>query len=129
MNFLKSISLSCLFLFVNLSAHAQVFYYVDDMADIYTYDLSTCESTFVVHIQGTPTSYRDITFAPDGNLYVVSLTKLYKIDLVTGASTLLTTLCANTNLCGTNAMTSDTEGNIYMAGKRLYSYNIYTQTT
>lgn len=107
-----------------ISVHSQLVYYVDALADIYTYDISTCENTFVVHIQGPVTTYSDITFAPDGNLYVVSLNQLYRINLITGARTLMTTWTVNGN-----SLTSDSEGNIYMAGNDLSVYNIYNQSS
>jgi len=126
MHCLKTTLLPCLFFFMTMTAHGQVFYYVDDVSDIYTYDLANCESTFVVHIQGLPTVYGDITFAPDGNVYVISWNKIYQIDLASGERTLVTTLSQNQFY---RALTSDAMGNIYIAGDVLFSYNIYNQTT
>ncbi len=114
-------ALNVLFLYSN--ARSQVFYYVDNSNNIYTFDLATCESTFVVNVQGTA-GISDITFAPDNNLYAVSLGDLYRVDLATGQSTFL----GSWNADWAPSLTCDSEGNIYTAGYGLYSYNIYDQT-
>lgn len=121
---MNCIKLYCLFAICVLSSNlkAQIFYYVNSVGEIYTYDISTCQSEFVVAIEGAPISISDITFAPDGNLYGLQNGKIVKIDLNTGGLTLV--LDCN---CLANSLTSDGSGNLYFGLTGLYIFNIYTQ--
>lgn len=118
---MKLIIFSLFFVLLGFSSRlwSQVFYFVDNSNSIYTFDIETCESSFVVNIQGISGNFKitDITFAPDGNFYAISAGNLYSVDLLSGQSTWL-------GFAGSNylpSLTSDAEGNLYMAGYGLYS--------
>ncbi len=107
----------------NPNIWSQVVYYVDNQETIYSYDLSTCQTTLIANVTGIPPqSIGDLTFAPDNEIYIVSLGNLYVVDITTGQATLLGYFGSQF----ISSLVSDALGNIFAAGYSLYSYNIYS---
>ncbi|TWF56810.1 DUF6923 family protein [Neorhizobium alkalisoli] len=77
------------------------------------------------YIGNTGTAMTDIAFAPDGTLYGISFSDLYRIDPTTGASTRIGSL----GMYSANALEIDANGNAYLASNtngNLYSVNLST---
>jgi hypothetical protein len=83
-------------------------YIVDISGNLATVDLSTKLLTLIGNI-GAPVV--DIAFAPDGTLYGISFTDLFKLDPATGAATFV----AHTGVSGQVAITFDSKGLAYVA--------------
>jgi hypothetical protein len=105
------------------AARADFQLWVDDAAGtIGKVDVDTGAVTLVGN-SGAPLT--DIAFDPNGNLYGVSFTDLYKIDASTGAATDLGAITGAPG-AGFNALVFGTDGTLYSAGfssQELYSIN------
>jgi len=108
-----------------LALFSQQFYYSDLNKNVHLYDMTNCHDSIVINIQFSGVAFQDITFAPDGNLYAVTVGNLYLINQQTGAATLVNDWCPN-YFCYSTSLISDAEGNIYAAGDSLYVYNIFS---
>jgi hypothetical protein len=110
------------------TTRADVTLWVDDSnGEIGKVQVSTGQVTLVGNAGVVLT---DIAFDPNGNLYGVSFTDLYKIDKTTGVATDLGTI-ANGAGVNFNALVFGTNGVLYAAGTtstHLYSINIGTVT-
>ncbi|RMG32297.1 MAG: hypothetical protein D6732_13540, partial [Methanobacteriota archaeon] len=120
------------FWILNIPLQGQQIYYVSHLGDLYLADLATCDT---VLIWDMPDSLQlgadDLTSAPDGYMYILNSTsnsELYRVDTATNFVEHVITVCVAPNCSNINGMTADYQGNIYMAGNRLYVYNIYSQS-
>lgn len=75
-------------------------------------DTNTVSTTSSVTVTGTDRILADIAFDPDGNLYGITFSKLYSINLATGAASLIGALGGN----DFNALTINTAGQAFTAG-------------
>jgi streptogramin lyase len=94
----------------------------DQFGQVGTVDLQT-GATVVAGDSGV--SLTDIAFDPNGNLYGISFTALYRIDKATGASTRIGFLGVN----DANSLVFDSSGTLYAAGEstgNLYVINPVT---
>lgn len=98
--------------------------YVDDVSgNLGTVDVATGSATVIGNMGHVMT---DIAFAPNGDLYAVTFTDLYRVNTTTGASTFIGSL--GTPL-GENALVFGTNGTLYAASTtstNLYSVNTTT---
>ena len=103
-----------------------VLYIIDQNDDLYTIDINTGDLTVIGQITGLETgSYGrtgDITFAPDGTLYVFTYSSLYTVDLSTLASTRL-----YTNMIPGGTNNTVWTGSAYCNGL-LYASHVHVKT-
>jgi hypothetical protein len=99
-----------------------VIYVTDAAGELSTINLGT----FAVRRIGSEgTLLTDIAFSPNGQLYGVSFTTLYRINRTTGQATFI----GNLGISDANALVFDAKGNAYTAGaadEELYSINLTT---
>jgi hypothetical protein len=98
----------------------QVLWIDDAFGNIGTVDVSTGASTV---IGNSGVSLTDIAFDPNGNLYGVTFTSLYKINTSTGLATLVGNLGDIVN-GGANALVFAPDGTLYAASS--LSENLFT---
>jgi hypothetical protein len=101
---------------------APILYIDDTNGNLGTVDVATGASTV---IGATGEALTDIAFAPDGKLYGITFTDLYRIN----PNTAVATLIGAHGIAGGNALVFGPDGTLYGAGNStsgLYSINIAT---
>ncbi|MHB1025274.1 MAG: PEP-CTERM sorting domain-containing protein [Desulfobacteria bacterium] len=101
---------------------APVIFVDDDRGNLGTVDVQTGAVTLIGNMGQVMT---DIAFAPNGDLYGVTFTDLYKVNQTTGASTLIGSL----GYFGENALVFGKDGTLYAGSDtstNLYSVNTTT---
>jgi hypothetical protein len=108
---------------VSSNLHAEPWLYVDDASGVLgKVDVSTGSVQIIGNLGATLT---DIAFDPTGNLYGLSWTNFYTIDLTTGAATLV----GPHGIGNATAMVFGPDGTAYSAGySDNWLYTVNTQT-
>lgn len=104
---------------VAAAAHAGPILYIDDTAgNLGTVDVETGE---VRHIGFTGRSLVDIAFNPNGDLYGITFSQLFKLNKTTGAATLVGNMGASLN-----SLVFGKDGALYGASNGLYRIDVMT---
>ena len=116
----RALLIPALLLFATASANAGLIYFGTDQGNIYTVDTSNGD---VVNVGDPGVTFTDVAFDPMGNLYGITFSQLYSIDL--GANT--ATAAPGALGAAGNGLAFDSSGTLYMSGDTgLYTVNTGT---
>jgi hypothetical protein len=93
-----------------------IFYVIDDSGQMATVDIATKGITI---IGNTGSFMNDIAFAPNGDLYGVSVDSLYKINKASAAMTLVGPM----GIVDSTSLEFGSDGTLYTASNNLYALN------
>lgn len=82
-------------------------------------EVGTFQETLLCRLDNPQLELNDIALDPNGALYGMEVTKLYKIDPLTGVTTLLHDF-APENFVG---LVSDANGKLYLAGEKIFAFD------
>lgn len=109
-----------------LATAGPIMYVSDSGGQLGTVDVATGAATVIGNITGSGgAAMTDIAFAPNGDLYGLTFTGLYRINPTTAAATFI----GNHSISGGNALVFGSDGTLYGAGggsTSLYTINITT---
>ncbi len=104
----------------SIQASASTMYIHDSSGNLGTVDTDSGSATVIGNMGAVMT---DIAFDPDGNLFGITFNSLYKIDPVTGSSSLIGSHGVSTG----NGLVFGSDGTLYASGNT--TSNIYTLDT
>ncbi|HOY06270.1 MAG TPA: gliding motility-associated C-terminal domain-containing protein [Saprospiraceae bacterium] len=107
-----------LFLLAQIPVFGQKIY-VSRIGEVHVVDVTTFQDTLLCLLDDLSLELNDIALDPNGVLYGVETTKLYKIDPATGVTTLVHDFVPDVFV----GLVSDANGKLYLAGEKLVVFD------